>query len=41
MPLWDAFEDAPELYHRVRPGYPDELFDASRASPVCARAHAF
>lgn len=27
MTLRETFEEAPELYDRVRPGYPDELFD--------------
>jgi hypothetical protein len=27
MTLRTTFEEAPELYDRVRPGYPDELFD--------------
>ena len=27
MPLRETFDEAPELYDRVRPGYPDELFD--------------
>lgn len=27
MALRETFEEAPELYDRVRPGYPDELFD--------------
>jgi SAM-dependent methyltransferase len=27
MALRDTFDEAPELYDRVRPGYPEELFD--------------
>ncbi|MGH3993609.1 MAG: hypothetical protein ACRDSN_14250, partial [Pseudonocardiaceae bacterium] len=27
MTLRETFEEAPELYDRVRPGYPEELFD--------------
>jgi SAM-dependent methyltransferase len=27
MTLRETFEEAPELYDRVRPGYPDQLFD--------------
>jgi SAM-dependent methyltransferase len=27
MALRETFDEAPELYDRVRPGYPDELFD--------------
>jgi SAM-dependent methyltransferase len=27
MPLREVFDEAPELYDRVRPGYPEQLFD--------------
>jgi hypothetical protein len=27
MTLRETFDEAPELYDRVRPGYPKELFD--------------
>jgi hypothetical protein len=40
MALRDTFDEAPELYDRVRPGYPEEVFEDLPRWPACAPGRA-